>query len=206
MISLLSDIVSALRYLHDNKIIHCDIKAANVLVKDGTNPIAMLSDLGYAHAQAGNDATINVRFSISNAHPFLSNKISRSSDPSAVTTTIKRKQLSANYDLFALGKTIESIWSSMVKKLRKKYERTPEEEYGKYKTEYVKVIISRLLSTGAFPSITTEPNKLPSLEEYVPGLKDRILVTELVYKDAIEVDEDLQKLSDNMGLASLYPN
>lgn len=205
LVGLFIDIVSALFYLHDNGIIHCDLKTQNILIKEDKVPIAMITDLGYAHAKSGNgQEMINIRFSLPNAHPFLCKNTTRSSDPSAMTTQLQREQLNANFDLHALGRTIESAWLQITKKLKDKGV-SIENHFGKYKTEYVKLVIARLIATGAHPSMNGGGNQLPSLEDYAPGLPYEILTEELSYRDASEVLDDLCKLDERVGVSSLVP-
>lgn len=204
LINMLIDVASALNHLHQNEIIHCDIKGQNILVKEGEIPVAMITDIGYAHAKKGDqDEIINVRFSLPNAHPFLCRNITRASDPSAVTTKLTRGQLHPNYDLYAFGKTLEDIWQIITKVLEENGT-SPEEHFGKYETEYFKLIVARLLATGARPS-TDGFNQLPELEGYAPGLAKEVLVDEVAYKNSLEVLEDLLKLSGKIHLESLVP-
>lgn len=204
LVNILIDVASALHYLHQNEIIHCDIKAQNILVREDETPVAMITDIGYAHTKKGDKKdVINVRFSLQNAHPFLCKNITRASDPSAVTTQLTREQLHVNFDLYAFGKTLEHVWQSITKEL-KENGISPEDYFGKYETEYFKLIIARLLATGAEPSIDGG-NQLPMLEDYAPGLPKEVLVDELAYKSSLEVLEDLLKFSGRIHLESFVP-
>lgn len=49
VVGLLDDVLSALWYLHRNDAAHCDVKEANILVRQSHRPEAVLVDLGAAH-------------------------------------------------------------------------------------------------------------------------------------------------------------
>ncbi|MGH9921457.1 MAG: protein kinase domain-containing protein, partial [Nitrososphaerales archaeon] len=202
--NIIIDISSAIEYLHQNRIVHCDIKTDNILIKMDKRPVAMLTDLGYARAQKGDpEEPIAVRFDLRNAHPYLRNKMERTSDPAAVTAKITRKELHAKFDLYALGMSILGMFNVIEKRLEEKTIRHDyNEEHFEYK--YLKLIMSRLISSGAFPSLSGRPNDdLPSLERYVRGLTSEIFM-ELAYENSSDLLEDLTKLN-NKSLEFLVP-
>lgn len=49
IVDLFDNVLSALEYLHDRDGVHCDVKEANILVRDASRPEAVLVDLGAAH-------------------------------------------------------------------------------------------------------------------------------------------------------------
>lgn len=204
LINIITDICIGVEYLHRKKIIHCDIKLDNILVKMEDRPVGMLTDLGYSRAKdtGDPDEIISVKFDGINAHPFLKNNTKSSSEPAALTAKIPRKSLDYKFDLYALGMTIKGILDKVEKKFA--HDKVGIKLTRSYEFKYLKVAICRLISSGAYPSTEDEaPNVLPSLEGIVRGLNNNVLL-ELAYQNSHNLLEDLRKLN-NMDLESWIP-
>lgn len=204
LINIVTDISSAVQYLHQKEIFHCDIKSDNILIKMEERPIAMLTDLGYARAKKGDgEEEIPVRFDFVNAHPFLRKKLSKTSDPAALMAIIKRKELDPRFDLYALGFTIQDILNIIEKRFEDEKISNAFDQRD-YDFRYLKLTMCRLISAGAYPSINNKPNDdLPSLDKHFKGLNNDNLL-ELAYENSEDLVEDLLKLN-NITLESWIP-
>jgi serine/threonine protein kinase len=109
LIELLAEIAEGIACLHANDIIHCDLKPENLLVPKSSPPL--VADLGYSKyftAAPGTDGDrfTEMTFTQKYAHPDLRKIIKAVSDSAANVTEIRRSNLRAAFDLYALGRTI----------------------------------------------------------------------------------------------------
>src|SRR5438552_2626319 len=109
LVSVLLDVSMGLTYLHGQKIVHCDIKPENILVKRSGPYRGYVGDLGYAHLIADDPREILVRFTPRTAHHYLIENMIKESDPDAATAKIPRNKLTTDLDRYALGKTLLQV-------------------------------------------------------------------------------------------------
>src|SRR6185295_16969151 len=100
----LLDTARAIYFLHQNKIIHFDIKPANVLVDGADRPI--LSDLGFAKRQSGSDEPVVVGFTLFYAHPELAAHYLSGSSQNRIRKQVSPKGFRFAWDIFAFGKGV----------------------------------------------------------------------------------------------------
>lgn len=202
VIGYLQDILSGLWYLHQEGIVHVDIKPGNILVaRDGP---AQIADFGYAkrvrrHDLERADSSASMtepRFTLNYAHPELIERMVSSSDPDAVKAVIERAQLKERFDLFALGRTLQEILAG-VRRLEAAdgYTRPDGERsvFSPYQWQYVDTIAARLLDGHV-----TRP------EDRIPGLPPSIM-KEVCYRDAADALEDVTKLLNFYDLEGEIP-
>jgi len=100
-------ISSAINYLHENKIIHFDIKPDNILIT--SNNKAILTDLGFAKKLTDIKETTVVGFTLFYAHPDLRFSPNQMSSKNKVKKAISRSDFKLIYDLYAFGKSMLEI-------------------------------------------------------------------------------------------------
>jgi len=107
LVGYFRNVLAGLAYLHDQGIVHCDIKPGNILIVP--NRPALITDFGYAkHFPRPGDPNqkTEVTFTLEYGHPDLVRQIKDSSDRNATSAEIPRGDLRMQFDLFALGKTL----------------------------------------------------------------------------------------------------
>jgi serine/threonine protein kinase len=186
------DILAGLSFLHKESIIHCDIKPSNIL-KSPQRPV-LIADLGYAkHLQKirpGDPAITNVTFTQDYAHPDLVQCIKNSINPNATISEIPREKLRPAFDLFALGRSMQEVLST----LRAAEREDPDCEFGNqsilnpYQWSYLGLVSKRLLDGHVQKRGDDElqSDSIPELPEH--------LMPELRYSSADEAVEDVEKL------------
>ena len=102
-------IIRAINFLHDNEIIHFDIKPSNILIDKQDNPT--LSDLGFAKKKNYDTKETEVGFTLFYAHPELKRSYRLSSSKNRVKNRIAPNDFKYNYDIYAMGKTLLEILS-----------------------------------------------------------------------------------------------
>ena len=113
IISYFCDVARGLSFLHERKIYHCDIKPGNIVAALGA-PV-VITDLGYAKhfdrlPRRGKTGDLTeVICTPEYAHPTLLQTMVSSSDSAASKAEIPRADLKPAFDLFAFGRTIQSI-------------------------------------------------------------------------------------------------
>lgn len=199
-ISYFRDVASGLCYLHDNHIIHCDIKPANIIIAPDSP--ALVADLGYAkHLERipeGNRKKItSVSHTPQFAHPALREQMVRSTDPDASITVIERKKLRHAFDLYAFGRTLQMI----LREIREKENMDNKERsiFSPYQWRYLSLIAVRLLD-GQVETI----NEDPLSSDTTLGLP-RFALAEIKYGSASEALDDFEKLLNLYDLEGEIP-
>ena len=167
-LQVLVDVAKGLDYLHSKHIVHCDVKDENILVRPGSHPQGLVTDLGYAHQMVDDERIILVRYTDKTAHPFLRNHRTRDSDPAAATAKMERKDLKVDFDLYAFGKTLEDLLPS-IEML---------EILDSFDLKYLNLIILRLLRGFSVD------------RPMIRGITESI-TREIQYHDSRELAEDL---------------
>lgn len=93
ILSLLDDILSALAYMHEKKMMHMDVKPENILVSSDGG--FRLADFGVAKGIAGNTDTI-----IAGTHRYMHTELHG-------VKVLPRNKLKFKYDCYSVGKLIE---------------------------------------------------------------------------------------------------
>jgi HD superfamily phosphohydrolase len=106
-----AQVAAAMNYLHKNRIIHFDVKPANVLV-DETGK-ALLADLGYAKSKDPTlESETRIGFTDFYAHPNLLLQATRSRNDKAgdrMYKELRPKDFQEIWDIYAFGKTLLEI-------------------------------------------------------------------------------------------------
>ncbi len=100
-------IAKAINFLHDNKIIHFDVKPNNILIDKNDKPI--LSDLGFAKKKTDDEKPVVIGFTYNYAHPDLSAKYSHMSSENRVLTELAPKNFNYVFDVYAFGRSLQEI-------------------------------------------------------------------------------------------------
>lgn len=118
LIERFREIASALAYMHEKRMFHCDVKPGNILI--GKDKRAILTDLGSCITipSKGIDKIdpIRVRFTWTYAHPELRNLYqgdvkSISGGGLKVSAKVERAEVMPRFDLFAYGRTVQEVLS-----------------------------------------------------------------------------------------------
>ena len=192
VINYFRDLLSGLSFLHEQSVIHCDIKPGNLL--KAPNSPALIADLGYAKhfnrlSQEERKLT-QVIHTPHYAHPELNSRLIESSDSNANIAEIPRDRLRPAFDLFAFGRSMQEV----LVKIREAEKVDPTKEYGKesifthYQWSYLGYIAKRLLDGKV---IEHSDDALKA--DVILGLPD-IVMRQLRYRSAEEALEDFEKL------------
>ncbi len=101
------EIAEAINFLHQNQIIHFDIKPENILIDENDKPI--LSDLGFAKKKTEEDIPTVVGFTLFYAHPTLRSRLHSMSSKNRVRTELTPKDFQYCFDVYAFGKSLLEI-------------------------------------------------------------------------------------------------
>ena len=198
IISYFQDLISGIAFLHEQKIIHCDIKPGNLLI--APNKPALVADLGYSkHLQkpAASKET-EVSYTRDYAHPELRQKIVDSKDSAANVARIPQKDLKPKFDLFAFGRSLQDVMNQI-----SEFERTAAENgddkpsvFTTYQWTYLSYISKRLLD-GKIERREKDEFK----SDNIGGLPEAVMeeIRYLSADDALEDFEKLLKLYDLEG-------
>lgn len=104
--SLLS-LSKAFDYLHQNEIMHFDVKPSNILINHAEKPI--ITDLGFAKKRSSSKEKLVIGFTLYYAHPELKLSYLKFSDKNRVKKEIAPCDFKNSWDLYAFGKSILEI-------------------------------------------------------------------------------------------------
>lgn len=108
--ALLADAARGFKELHSNKILHCDVKPENILVKDGA---AKIVDFGYSKrilpqtSSTDNSAAHEFGFTWKYASPILRKHVHSMESPDATIAVDLPDVPFQHLDMYGLGRTIE---------------------------------------------------------------------------------------------------
>ncbi len=183
LIEIVQGSLSGLSYLHDNGIVHLDLKPANLFVN--TKGKVVVADFGFAKKFASSGQTANIGGTDGYMHPAYAQLMARTSDPNRNQGGITlRDQLQPIWDLYSLGQTYLRLLEITDK-------RDPKGA-SDYQRQYIRLMAYRMLD-GNFPSGPL-PNGLP-----------RAVFTATSYNDVHDVLVDLGKLTGTHNLAVRVP-
>jgi HD superfamily phosphohydrolase len=192
VIGYFRDLLSGLSFLHEQSIIHCDIKPGNLL--KARNSPALIADLGYAkhfdRPSKEEEKFTQVIHTPYYAHPELKSRLVESSDSNANIAEVPRGRLRPAFDLFAFGRSMQKVLT----KLQEEEKSDPKTEYGKqsiftpYQWIYLGYIAKRLLDGKV---VEHSDDDLTS--DVIPGLSDDVM-PQICYRSSDEALEDFEKL------------
>jgi RNA polymerase sigma factor (sigma-70 family) len=92
VVSILSNIASAVAYAHEQGVIHCDLKPANILLNQHQE--AIVTDFGFAHVMK---SSLTARHTVGGTHGFMAPELMKGGRPSPSS------------DVFSLGVIIDRL-------------------------------------------------------------------------------------------------
>ncbi len=203
LIEYFSDVIRGLLYLHEQGIIHCDIKPGNLFIAPGRP--AVVADVGYAKELPTNadeaSKTTDVRYTPEYAHPDVTRDRIRSTDSAANIARKKKGDLKPAFDLFALGRSFQEVLC----KLRDAEKSDPKKEYGRksiltsYQWQYLGFLAKRLLD-GVVERLDDDELRA----DVIPELSKAVMA-EIRYQSARGVLDDIEKLLHQYDLEGQIP-
>lgn len=100
------DVARALEFLHQQAIIHFDVKPGNIFVDCALNDRPILADLGYAKTHTESDDEVVVGFTLFYAHPDLAEHYLSGSSQNRIRKRMSPKNFKYIWDVYALGKSL----------------------------------------------------------------------------------------------------
>jgi HD superfamily phosphohydrolase len=205
ILTWLHDVLSGLSFLHQQRIVHCDLKPANILINP-SNKSALIADLGYAKhlpiEQAASGKFTQVVYTRDYAHPELRGYLTRLTDPAATVAEVPADKLRVQFDLFALGRTMQESLGQI-----RDYEQGMRGIAGEegpllshYEWTYLGLVAKRLLDGQVERTTANDDLRTDS----IPGLPIEVL-KELRYENADEALTDFEKLIHFYDLEGLIP-
>jgi HD superfamily phosphohydrolase len=200
LIGYFRDVLAGLAHLHSRKIVHCDVKPANLLVADGTP--ALVADLGYAkhfpRVPRHDDSLTTVTYTPPYAHPLLRQHMIESADSNANKAEIRAEDLKEVFDLYAFGRTMQQVLTRLAE--AEASDRQSGDRHGEgsllspYQWQFLELVARRLLDGQA-----TEPAR-----DVIPGLPPKAM-NDLRYPNAGDALEDVEKLLSLYDLEGELP-
>jgi serine/threonine protein kinase len=185
IVGLFSGIVSAISHMHNNNIVHLDIKPANIFV--GPNNEAIVADFGLSKKiKTPTDTTRTiVGGTIGYMHPELATVIRENkTSKDYFIGEVPSAKIATRWDHYALGVTITELLSLIAKRNRG--------ELSNYESQYLRLFAWRLLDGQA-------QDAEPPL-----GLQNSVF-HQIKYQNLSESIEDLGKLSGSYNLEVRIP-
>lgn len=192
-------VLAGLDYLHQQGIIHCDLKPGNILIAPGRP--ALITDFGYAkHFPRPGDPTqkTEVTFTLPYGHPDLLKQIKDRSDENATTAEIPKENLKKAFDLYALGKTILEVLRTHIEK-RKQAGDDGSGSFTAYQQRFLSIVAKRMLD-GHVEHVTD--SDLDS--DLITGLAKPVM-EEIKYHSPQDALGDLEKLLDLYSIEGDVP-
>lgn len=190
LLEYVRNVLAGLTYLHEEGIVHCDIKPGNILIARGRP--ALITDFGYAkHFPRPGDPThkTEVTFTLEYGHPDLVRQIKDSSDKNASIAEIAKKDLKKQFDLYALGRTLLEVLRTHIEQRRQANDESST-SFTPYQRQFVSIVAKRLLD-GCVERVRDED--LDS--DMISGLAKPVM-EEIKYHTSRDALADLEKLLD----------
>lgn len=183
-INILSETVKAIKHLHDNNIVHMDIKPGNIRIDKSNHPV--LVDLGTTKIISNEDSETKVATTIRYApQEVIRNLIQDPKDQSRAEGKFKRSDIKLAWDLHFLGLTIQEWLEIILKK--------DPLLFSAYQRKYLYLLSLRMLQ---------DPYDQSKLNEF--GLPVNLLY-EIQFKQISNVEKDVNKIQPESDLASTIP-
>lgn len=99
-------VARALEFLHQQEIIHFDVKPGNIFIDCNLNDRPILADLGYAKTRTDSDDEVVVGFTLFYVHPDLEQHYLSGSSSNRITKPMSPKNFKYTWDIYALGKSL----------------------------------------------------------------------------------------------------
>lgn len=193
LIQFFRDALLGISHLHENEVVHCDIKPGNLLIAH--NAPAMVADLGYSKKlfpRLGESRDLTaVMTTPEYAHPDLKRQLRSVSDPNASKAEIPRNELRYAFDLYAFGRTILKVLDRISEVEAQDSLHAP--ALTPYQRQYLTVISRRLLDG----QVERSDDSLFGLPQYA--------MEDLKYRTAAEALDDVEKLLNLYDLETLVP-
>jgi serine/threonine protein kinase len=199
LVEYFRNILAGLAYLHDQGIVHCDIKPGNILI--APKRPALITDFGYAkHFPRPGDPAhkTEITTTLEYAHPDVLSQIRDRSDKNATIAEIPRKDFKKQFDLYALGKTMLEVLRTHIYE-RKQGDDERSDSFTPYQQQFVSFVAKRLLDGRV---LHVSDDDLES--DIISGLAKPVM-EEIKYLTAKEALVDLEKLLDLYSIEGDVP-
>lgn len=187
-ISIFEDIIQGFSHLHEEQILHSDIKPENILIDDNNNPIII--DFGFAKSIDRKMATSEETYTGGTRgyiHPRKRDHIEQMEDENRVEVTTPRdilKEYGEIWDLYSLGITFLEILDEI--------EQNDADLLSRYQKRYLRLMACRMLDGENSPQQTVLNLSRSAFED-------------ISYSKMSEVNADIQKLIGTDDITTKVP-